>query len=303
MIKNFLKVSFETDHPHQTTSPDYYNPAGSIEDNSTCQYFIWELDTYFMGQPYKLLDFGCAGGQFIVDIYNKGYPWLGVGIEGGNVHGMDKDFNDPVQTSWGSLDKPRGYDNWKKYKGKCLFNADLSKPFEIYQHNLEIPLEQHQLYDLGDSYDNAKKELKFDVITSWEFLEHPHPDEVSNILKSMNRHLNMGGIVLGTINLSPGEHHRCVKTVAEWDELFEEHGFGIVENNLSPWGLSGPHMFPFRTTPRTNNPHIYAGKKPYQDPSTYEAPFYVDPERATEEGKNYAYFYVKVKECGGDMIE
>tara|TARA_R110001599_G_scaffold70059_1_gene196976 strand:- start:270 stop:1178 length:909 start_codon:yes stop_codon:yes gene_type:complete len=301
MIKNFLNVSFETDHPHPLTSPDYYNPAGSIQDNSTCQYFIWELDTYFLGSPYKLLDFGCAGGQFVVDIYNKGYPWYAAGIEGGNIHApMDEEFENEIATAHiGNLTRARGYDNWSVYKGDCLFNADLSKPFKIYKHNLKLPVGQHQLYDLGEDYDSAKEELKFDVVTSFEFLEHPHPDEVDGIIKNMNKHLKMGGIALGTINLSPGEHHRCVKTVAEWDGLFKEHGFELVEDNLSQWGLTKPHIFPFRTTPRTNIPHVYMGAKPFQTPQFYsEMPqFYVDEQVISGEGKNYAYFYVKMQEC------
>tara|TARA_A100001391_G_C5060748_1_gene275983 strand:- start:541 stop:1449 length:909 start_codon:yes stop_codon:yes gene_type:complete len=301
MIKNFLNVSFETDHPHPLTSPDYYDPAGSIQDNSTCQYFIWELDTYFLGSPYRLLDFGCAGGQFVVDIYNKGYPWYAAGIEGGNIHApMDEEFENEIDAGdAGKLNRARGYDNWRTYKDKCLFNADLSKPFKIYKHNLELPAGQHQLYDLGDDYDSAKEELKFDVVTSWEFLEHPHPDEIGGILRNMNKHLKMHGFALGTINLSPGEHHRCIKTIEEWDLIFREYGFDLVQDNMSIWGLSTPHMFPFRTTPRVNVPHVYGGVKPFEPSSTYNAmsKFYVDPERSTEEGKNYAYFYVKMREC------
>lgn len=305
MIKNFLNVSFETEHPHPLTSPDYYNPAGSVQDNSTCQYFIWELDTYFLGSPYTLLDFGCAGGQFVVDIYNKGYPWYAAGIEGGNIHSqMDEEFGKEIDGGQlGKLTRARGYDNWKAYKGDCLFNADLSKPFKIYKHNLKFPRGQHQLYDLGDNYDDAKEELKFEVVTSWEFLEHPHPDEISGILKNMNKHLKMHGIALGTINLSPGEHHRCIKTIQEWDQIFKEHGFEVVTHNETIWSesFSKPRVFPFRTTPRTNLTQIYGGIKPFQSQEFYSPSkipkFYVDPEVLTKEGENYAYFYVKMREC------
>jgi len=301
LYKTFAKISVETDYPHPVTSPDYQNPAGSIEDNSTCPYFIWELDTFFLGHPYRLLDFGCAGGQFVVDINNKGYPWTAVGIEGGNIHGMDVDFDKELKTSAGTLSRARGYKNWKEYKGKCLFNADLSKPFEIYFHGLMDPPGQHQNYDEPDE----KTPFKFDVITSFEFLEHPHPDEVDEIIKNMNRCLKMGGVVLGTINLTPGEHHRCVKTRKEWIQVFEKHGFYTPTKNNSPWTiLNSGQRYPFRTTPRTNVPHTYGDSIPFQSTEYYvelaqQGKFLLDEEiyAGEEDELCFPYFFVKGREC------
>ena len=307
MYKTFAKISIETDHPHPVTSPDYQNPAGSIEDNSTCPYFIWELDTYFQGHPYRLLDFGCAGGQFVVDINNKGYPWTAVGIEGGNIHGMHVDFDNEIETSAGILSRARGYKNWKEYRGKCLFNADLSKPFDIFLHGLEDPFGQHQIYKYP--LPEGKIPFKFDIVTSFEFLEHPHPDEVDEIIKNMNKHLKMGGVVLGTINLTPGEHHRCVKTRQEWTETFKKHGFYTPETNNSQWtilrnGRAG-NMYPFRATPRTNAPHLLADAIPFQGLDYYkeliqQGKFKLDQELYVGERLDelvFPYFFVKDKEC------
>jgi len=220
MLKEFTNVRCITDHPHPITSPDYLDPAGSIEDNHTNPQFIWEIDTFFEGQPYKLLDIGCAGGQFAVDINHKGAPWLGVGLEGGNIYGMTTEF-DAKECETGTITLARGAENWARHKDKCLFHADVSKPFTLSDEKEEI--------------------IKFDIVTAWEFFEHPRPDEISFIIDNIKKHLKPGGIVVGTINLSPGFHHRCAKPTLWWDKMFMSHGFGAYE-------------YPFNSCPRASEP-------------------------------------------------
>ena len=58
MLKQFTKVRCITDHPHPVMSPDYLNPSGCVKDNHTNAQFIWEIDNFFQGQPYRLLDIG-----------------------------------------------------------------------------------------------------------------------------------------------------------------------------------------------------------------------------------------------------
>ena len=216
MLKQFAKVRCITDHPHPTASPDYLVPAGSIEDNHTNPQFIWEIDTFFEGQPYKLLDIGCAGGQFAVDINHKGFPWLGVGLEGGNIYGMTTEF-DARECETGTITLARGAENWERHKDKCLFHADVSKDFALLDENEDI--------------------IKFDIVTAWEFFEHPAPEEIPLIIRNIKKHLKPGGIIVGTINLSPGFHHRCAKPTVWWDKMFMSHGFGVYE-------------YPFNSSPR-----------------------------------------------------
>ena len=220
MLKQFEQITVRTEHSHPLTSPDYLNPAGCIEDNHTNTQFIWEIDSFFEGQPYKLLDIGCAGGQFAVDIYNKGTPWVGVGLEGGNIFGMTESFEER-ETCTGPITTARGTENWKRYKDKCLFYADVSKPFEILDKDGEL--------------------VKFDIITAYEFFEHPKPEEIPHIIQNIKKHSKCSGatLVVGTINLSSGCHHRCAKPVEWWNEIFIKHGFGVYE-------------YPFKTSPRSN---------------------------------------------------
>lgn len=219
--KFFHPVSVITKHPHPFTSPDYTDPAGSIEDNSSFTYFIHEIDHAFNGLPYHLLDLGCAGGQFVVDIYNKGAPWLAIGIEGGNVLGMTEDF-EPRHHETGILHRPRGAENWKLYKDKCLFSADVSKPFDV--------------------LDGSGNLIKFNMVTAWEFFEHPLPEEVPGIMENIVKHMHPGSVFMGTINAcleGVVGHHRCAKSREWWDNMFISYGFKIIH-------------YPFRTSPRTN---------------------------------------------------
>ena len=220
MIKQFSKFKVLTKHPHPYESPDYHTPAGSIEDNNSFSYFIHEIDKYFNLYPYRLLDIGCAGGQFVIDIYNKGEPWKAIGIDGGNKYGMSKQFDEPIETGTGELTKARGFENWQRYKDVCLFNADVTKPFVALNED--------------------GRKMTFDIVTAWEFFEHPKPEDIPQILKNVTNHMQKGSIMLGTINISPGEHHQCCKSAEWWNDLFEKHNFEVKE-------------YPFLTSPRTDN--------------------------------------------------
>ena len=295
MIKQLIEARIETDHPHPLDSPDYYNPAGSIEDNNTNAFFIFEIDTFFQGLPYNLLDIGCAGGQFVVDIYNKGLPWFAAGVEGGNIYGMTDSFEQPLEKGTGVLTEPRGRKNWSLYKDKCLFHADVSEPFSI----------------IADHPDGGREPIMFHIVTAFEFFEHPRPEEIPGILQNINKHLHMGGVVCGTINMSPGDHHRCAKPREWWDEMFIQHGFEIPSYRPSPWtflrsetpglipeadkngnkvegGKTYTTVYPFRTTYRTGPEFasiIGSGQSDASDQETRPHEF------------NYPFFIIKNRDC------
>jgi SAM-dependent methyltransferase len=245
---------------------------------------VWEIDSYFHGTPYKVLDIGCAGGQFAVDIYNKGFPYLAVGLEGGNILGMIESF-EKREANGDYITEARGRSNWENYKDKCLFYADVSQPFKICEQGTD---------DI----------IRFDLVTSFEFFEHPDPAEIPGILRNINKHMLPGGITVGTINMTPGVHHRCAKSVEWWDSMFAEYGFERPADNLSRWDtLRELGGYPFRTSYRTG-PQFYGQILAHNsDPDSQVAGVFEEPNKGllccetrlpTEE--NHAYLYQKVRE-------
>lgn len=69
-------------------SIDHMRPLGTRMDNHTSVEFIEELEEYFAMyrgiDKIKLLDLGCAGGQFVVDMAVRGH--IAVGLEGSNYN-------------------------------------------------------------------------------------------------------------------------------------------------------------------------------------------------------------------------
>ena len=65
------KFKIKTEFPGAFNSPDHLMPVGSIRDNYTNISLINEVLKYFNNSNIKVLDLGCAGGQFISDFINN----------------------------------------------------------------------------------------------------------------------------------------------------------------------------------------------------------------------------------------
>jgi len=102
-----------TSHKVAVDSPDHTHPWGTKRDNTQNLKFVNELIGQY-GEDMSLLDFGCAGGQMVVDFVERGVD--AVGIEGSDYSVKN---NHP---------------NWKKYHNKNLFTADFAKPLQIQFH-------------------------------------------------------------------------------------------------------------------------------------------------------------------------
>jgi SAM-dependent methyltransferase len=190
------RITIETEAKHPVESPDYTDPAGCVNDNNSNKKFFKELRRYHRKRLYSLLDLGCAGGQFVVDHHTRGH--VAVGLEGGNEEVM--------------LHEAAGKHNWQAYKNICLFHADISKPFRIL---------------------NEGSPMEFDVISAWDVLEHPTPEEIPAVIDNIRKHLKKDGIFVGTINPSEGEKHRCAKDKDWWDRMFESKGFEVRQYPFS----------------------------------------------------------------------
>jgi hypothetical protein len=180
------------------TSPDHLLPWGTKRDNSINRRFndkLYKLYPRF-GQQLKVLDLGCSGGGFVKTCFDDGC--LAVGLEG-------SDFSKRV-----------GRAEWRTIP-EYLFTCDITKPFEL---SLEV--------------EQGTTLLQFDVVTSWEVMEHIAERDLPAVTANVKRHLSPGGLWI--MSVSPNEEvihgtrlHQTVRAKQWWVEMFAGLGLTHME--------------------------------------------------------------------------
>jgi len=157
--------SYESDDNFSLKSLELNCSAG--EDNSTDIDLIEEaIDRFDLTNDEKInwLDLGCGGGAFIVDANSFPKTNICVGLDGSC--GVYKQSN------------------WNNENNKSILkHADLTKEFFIQDEN--------------------NNDIKFDVITSWEVIEHFHENQLDQFFKNVYHHLDENGVFFGSIALFP----------------------------------------------------------------------------------------------------
>lgn len=199
-------IKITTEYPDATDSPDFILPLGAMQDNHSNPVYLRELNRVAGKEKFSYLDLGCAGGQSVVDVYNNGN--IACGVEGSNLNKMIQASlkrTSPEPSYVGSTNVPDRdvHDNWSQFKDKCLFKADITKPFKL---------------------SNEKGIQKFDIITAWDFLEHPRPEQIPHVIKNVKKHMTYEGVFICLINLAKGSHHQCVKPKEWWIDVFNKNG-------------------------------------------------------------------------------
>jgi len=114
---------------------------------------------------------------------------------------------------------------------------------------------------------------KFDLILSFETLEHVPMNKVGRYIQNMFDCLNSGGIFFGSICLGhnndrgndPDESHQTLQPRSWWDARFREAGFlrrKDLEADAYEIGIQTPRMAEGQWLPRFYNWHIFAYEKP-----------------------------------------
>ena len=110
---------------------------------------------------------------------------------------------------------------------------------------------------------------EFDVISAWEVLEHIKEEDMPMLLENIKKHLNKGGIFIGTISNwddideeTGVNWHVNLHPYEWWRDIFAEAGFYIITETFSPYDLA-------RGT--VNPPHVYdlPAEKFYLDETFY----------------------------------
>ena len=195
-MSNLKAIKVNAERSVAYDSPDHLVPWGTSRDNSKNNYFNEKLYDLFgdLEHPLRVLDLGCSGGGFIRECLNDGC--LAVGLEG-------SDF---------SLRMSRA--EWAYLGGKFLFTADITKKFDV----------------IGVNEDAREHQIKFDVITSWDVLEHIKEDDLLHVCKNLSKNLSDDGLCIFSISNSSDiirgvELHQTIKPKQWWIDLFQKNDF------------------------------------------------------------------------------
>jgi len=178
----------ETEFPIAINSLDHIYPNGTKNDNNTSLGLIKELEIR-VRKPFKLVDMGCAGGQFVIDVNKQGN--IAIGLEG-------SDYN-----------RKHSMHNWPKYDNEFLFTCDISKPFSILE--------------------SENSPFIADIFTAWEVLEHLSLNDLDICFSNIKRHLSPSGVFLVSIGYLPNpisdtlDHHVTKMSKYDWYTFLEKY--------------------------------------------------------------------------------
>lgn len=172
-------IKVATNYPLAVDSDDHKYPEGIYFDNNLNLEFVKEIENHFENKLINFLDLGCAGGQLVVHMHEKGHT--AVGLEGSN-HCLVIDQNIVNKIGF----EPLGKKNWERYHDKILFTCDVTKEYLI---------------------TNNSEPIKFDLITCFDVIEHFYPEQLDNFFKLICNHLNPNGLFIASIALFPSGCH------------------------------------------------------------------------------------------------
>lgn len=196
-----------TDHPVAFESPDHIYPWGTRRDNTTDLGFIQEIEQYFNNRKIKTLDVGCSGGQLTIDFNGRGHT--AVGIEGSDY----------------SVKNSRA--NWPQYHNVCLFTCDATKPYQL--------------------VDDDNAQVVFDLVTSWEVVEHIRPEDLEQFFGYIKKHMTDDAVFCASIAPIPDIQegyvlHQSVYSKEVWmTNILPKHFSSVSElpfNNKVRYGDS-----------------------------------------------------------------
>ena len=196
-------IYLQTSHPIAEQSKDRLIPGGSMMDStSNPEFAVLARKLFVDKRPFSLLDLGCSDGSAVMDILQlkenheefKYHNIFAAGLEGSDY----------------PLIRRRGY--WQKqYVGKNLFLCDISEPFDLFSVNVN---------------EHCWKEVnyKFDVVTSWEVMEHIPEGQLPTLCENVKKHLVPDGVWIMSISNQSGYHHETIRPRDWWLKMFDKEG-------------------------------------------------------------------------------
>jgi SAM-dependent methyltransferase len=178
-------------------SPDHLIPWGTKRDNSRHRRFSKKLYELFpQSKPIWVLDMGCSGGGFVKDCLDDGH--IGIGLEGSDYSKNMK------RAEWRTIPE-------------YLFTSDITAPFHI-----------------KGEFPGGVRPILFDIITTWEVMEHIHERDLAAVADNVKRHLQPGGLWIMSVALDHDvvdgvDLHQTVQPKTWWVNKFNELGLHCVD--------------------------------------------------------------------------
>ncbi|HEV2696324.1 MAG TPA: methyltransferase domain-containing protein [Verrucomicrobiae bacterium] len=197
-----LKLTVKAEREVAYDSPDHLMPWGTRVNNSTNLRFLTKVINLFPPQAVpRILDMGCAGGAFVKDCLDAGC--LAMGLEGSDY---SRRFR---RAEWRSIPE-------------FLFTCDITRDFQIECETGGEPV----------------KALKFDIVTSWEVMEHIATKDIPALAANVKKHLAPEGLWIMSIASGPDviggvDLHQTVKPKAWWVETFKAAGLEHREEYIN----------------------------------------------------------------------
>lgn len=188
-----FRVLLEAERPVAITSPDHRLPWGTRRDNSRNPRFNDKLYRLYprFNQTLKVLDMGCSGGGFVKSLFDEGC--LSVGLEG-------SDYSHKF-----------GRAEWRTIP-EYLFTCDITGNFDLFVQT-----------------DGSPQRLYFDIVTSWEVMEHIAESDLPRVAANVKKHLAPGALWI--MSVSPNAEvingvvlHQTVRPRPWWIARFAEFG-------------------------------------------------------------------------------
>lgn len=193
LLTNRAGILFRCERDVAFDSMDHMFPWGTLRDNSCNRRFNRKLYNLFPKKRHiRVLDLGCSGGGFVRSCIEDGH--FAIGLEGSDWSKKMK------RAEWATIPD-------------FLFTCDITR-------NFEIMLE----------WDERRELLEFDVVTSWDVMEHIHEERLPDVAGNVSRHLAPDGLWISSIDpyediVDEVNLHSTMHGKQWWIDRFREYGF------------------------------------------------------------------------------
>jgi len=189
-------IKIITNFPIAVDSPDHILPLGTKWDNSHNLCFVKKCEKWLIkkGKKRGLILDIGCAGGRCVEDFIE-KGHLAYGIEGSDYSKKNK------RASWGSVPNH-------------LFTCDASRPFTVVNNNMKI--------------------LKFDIIISFEVMEHIPKKRLYQYFKNIKNHLLGNGLFIGSFTTTKSkkfpQYHQTIMNKKGWYRFVKKLGWFDIIN-------------------------------------------------------------------------